>query len=74
MPTLTFVSSRRENDLETIEFVISKGERFKLVHLAITGNKYFDVDTIRERMFMEPAALNLRRGTVQRRVPAQRRS
>lgn len=51
-----------ENDLETIQFVISKGQRFRLVHLAITGNKYFDEGTIRERMFMAPSAFNLRRG------------
>jgi outer membrane protein insertion porin family len=51
-----------QNDLETVQFVISKGQRFKLVHLAITGNKYFDRDTIRERMFMAPAAFTLRHG------------
>jgi outer membrane protein insertion porin family len=51
-----------QDDLETIEYVISKGQRFKLVHLAITGNKYFDTNTIRERMFIAPAAFNLRRG------------
>jgi outer membrane protein insertion porin family len=51
-----------QNDLETIEYVISKGERFKVVQVVVTGNKYFDVKTIRERMFIQQAALNLRRG------------
>ena len=51
-----------QDDKEQIEYVISRGERYKLVHLAITGNKYFDTDTIRERMFMAPASFRLRHG------------
>jgi len=51
-----------QDDKEQIEYVISRGQRYKLVHLAIVGNKYFDADTIRERMFMEPASLRLRHG------------
>lgn len=50
------------NDVETIEYVIARGARRKVVHVAIAGNKYFDTDTIRERMFIQPAALNLRHG------------
>ena len=49
-------------DLETIEYVISQGPRYKMTHLAISGNKYFNTETIRERMFMQPATFNLRRG------------
>jgi outer membrane protein insertion porin family len=30
--------------------------------VSISGNKYFTTDTIRERMFMQPATFNLRRG------------
>jgi outer membrane protein insertion porin family len=51
-----------ENDLETIEYVISKGERHKVARVNVTGNKYFDTGTIRERMFIAPAAFNLRHG------------
>src|SRR5579864_3298341 len=51
-----------QNDLETIEYVISRGERHKLVKLSIAGNKYFDTGTIRERMFMEPASFRIRHG------------
>ena len=51
-----------QNDVETIEYVISRGERHKLVRLSIAGNKYFDTGTIRERMFMEPASFRLRHG------------
>jgi outer membrane protein insertion porin family len=45
------------NDLETIEYVISQGERYKLVHLSFKGNRYFEDDVLRERMFMHPASL-----------------
>ncbi|HLJ50401.1 MAG TPA: POTRA domain-containing protein [Bryobacteraceae bacterium] len=52
-----------QNDLETIEYVIARGSRFKLVRVDIAGNKYFDTETIRERMFMAPASfLRLRHG------------
>jgi outer membrane protein insertion porin family len=51
-----------ENDVETIEYAISKGARRKIVHVAVQGNKYFDTATIRERMFIQPAAFNLRHG------------
>ncbi|MEP6716449.1 MAG: POTRA domain-containing protein [Terriglobia bacterium] len=51
-----------ENDVETVEYVIAKGQRHKVVQVRVTGNKYFDSETIRERMFIAPAALNLRRG------------
>jgi outer membrane protein assembly complex protein YaeT len=51
-----------ENDVETIEYVISRGQRYKLVNLTIAGNKYFDQDAIRERMFMEPASFRMRHG------------
>jgi outer membrane protein assembly complex protein YaeT len=51
-----------KDDVQTIEYVIAKGDPYKLVRLAITGNSYFNTDAIRERMFMSPAALNLRHG------------
>jgi outer membrane protein assembly complex protein YaeT len=50
------------NDLETIQYVIAKGQRYRMVHLEIKGNKYFDTETIRDRMFIAPKAFNLRRG------------
>ena len=51
-----------QNDLQAIEYAISKGQRFKVVRVVVAGNKYFKTDTIRERMFIEAAALNLRHG------------
>lgn len=51
-----------QNDLETINYVISKGQRYKLIRLIITGNNYFTTGAIRERMFMAPASFTLRHG------------
>jgi outer membrane protein insertion porin family len=51
-----------QNDVETIEYIISRGQRYRLVHMVISGNKYFDEETIRERMFMEPASFRMRHG------------
>jgi outer membrane protein insertion porin family len=50
-----------ENDLEKIEYVISRGARYKLVRVNLTGNRYFDTDSIRERMFMAPAGILIQR-------------
>lgn len=57
-----FREQPRHDDSQVIEYVISKGQRFRLVRLTIAGNKYFDTRTIRERMFMTPASLIERRG------------
>ncbi len=51
-----------QKDEETIEYVIARGQRQKLVHVEIAGNKYFTSDVIRERMFMAPASFSLRHG------------
>ncbi len=45
-----------------IEYVISKGQRYKLVAVQVQGNQYFNEETIRERMFLEPASWRLRHG------------
>ncbi|MDQ1469777.1 MAG: outer membrane protein insertion porin family [Bryobacterales bacterium] len=50
------------NDLETVEYVIAQGQRQKLAHVTIAGNRYFDEATIRERMFITPASFQLRHG------------
>ena len=51
-----------QNDVQTIDYVISLGQRQKLMRLQITGNKYFTTSDIRERMLIEPASFNLRHG------------
>ena len=50
-----------QNDVETIEYVISEGERQKLAHVAINGNRYFTKADIRDRMFMQPASFLIMR-------------
>ncbi len=47
---------------ETIQYVIAKGQRYKVVRVDVVGNKYFTSDMIRERMFIAPTAFNLRHG------------
>jgi outer membrane protein assembly complex protein YaeT len=44
--------SRRDlsADEQRIEFSIDRGSRYKLVHIGISGNRYFDTMTIRERL------------------------
>jgi outer membrane protein insertion porin family len=51
-----------QNDIETIEYIISRGQRYRLVHVDISGNKYFDDEAIRERMFLQPASFRVRHG------------
>jgi outer membrane protein insertion porin family len=51
-----------QDDLERIEYAISRGPRHRLTSLNLSGNKYFDNDTLRERMFIEPASFRVRRG------------
>jgi outer membrane protein assembly complex protein YaeT len=51
-----------ENDLQTIQYVISEGQRYKVVKVSIAGNRYFNEDAIRERMYIQPASFTLRRG------------
>jgi outer membrane protein insertion porin family len=50
------------NDVEKIEYIISRGPRYKLVRLAIQGNRYFSTSELRQRMFIQPAAFTLRHG------------
>ncbi len=42
---------------QVIEYTVDRGERHKVVSVAIQGNKYFDEATLRERMYIRPASL-----------------
>lgn len=44
-------------DLEDITYVISLGERHRIVSVTVTGNHYFQTRDIRERMFLQPKGL-----------------
>ncbi|MDE3197652.1 MAG: hypothetical protein KGN84_14985, partial [Acidobacteriota bacterium] len=53
----------RESDGKTlIDYEVALGDRHTLSHLGISGNKYFDTATIRERMFLIPKSFEFRRG------------
>ncbi len=50
-------------DQRNITYVITPGERKKLVDVIVKGNEYFTTDQITERMFLQPAGfLRLRHG------------
>lgn len=51
-----------DQNTEVIQYVISRGQRYKVVRVDIVGNKYFTSEMIRERMFIAPTAFNLRHG------------
>lgn len=49
-------------DHQTIEFIVSKGTPRKLVRVDIQGNRYFDTEIIKERLFLLPASFRFRHG------------
>ena len=59
---VTFRILPERNGVETIEYVIALGERYKLEKISIVGNRYFSTDTIRDRMYMQPASFLFGRG------------
>jgi outer membrane protein insertion porin family len=59
---VTFREPPPQDDERTIEYFISRGPRQKLVDVELQGNKYFDKDTLRERMFLEPSSFRFRWG------------
>jgi outer membrane protein insertion porin family len=61
--SIDFVVQPVKDGQETVEYAISRGMRYKLVRVTIAGNRYFDTESVRERMFMQPAGfLILRHG------------
>jgi outer membrane protein insertion porin family len=59
---VTFKREPAQKDQETIDYYIATGPRRRLVDVSISGNTYFDEDTLRERMFLRPNSLVLRYG------------
>jgi outer membrane protein insertion porin family len=50
-------------DQQNIDYAIAPGPLHNLVRIEILGNKYFDQETLRERMYMSPASfLRFRHG------------
>ncbi len=57
-----FRQQRVVDGAQEITYIIERGKRHKFVYLGISGNKYFDQQTIRERMFLAPASFAIRNG------------
>src|SRR5579884_625728 len=51
-----------ENGVVLVEFQATLGEPHEFVRLEIDGERYFDEETIRERMLLQPKGLHMRRG------------
>jgi outer membrane protein insertion porin family len=56
-----FMQSNPEPNRTVIEYNITSGDRHKLKHIEITGNRYFDYATLRERMNLQTSSLLRRR-------------
>ena len=54
--TVQFSEQQVVNDRASIDFRIDPGPRHKLVFVGIAGNRYFDSDTLRERMLLRTAS------------------
>jgi len=59
---VTFKREPEKNDEEVINYYVATGPRRKLVHIGIEGSRYFTLETIRERMFLQTKSLALRYG------------
>jgi outer membrane protein assembly complex protein YaeT len=51
-----FKPQRVVKDQATIDYLINPGKRHKLVHIEISGSRYFTADALRERMFLRTAS------------------
>ena len=59
---VTFQQTEIRQGRTEIDYIILPGARHRLVWIGIEGNRYFDRKTIRERMFLETASIEFRRG------------
>ena len=50
------------DDLQTIEYIISRGQRYRVVKVSLTGYSYFREETFHDRMYMQAASFTARRG------------
>jgi outer membrane protein assembly complex protein YaeT len=54
--TVRFTERQVSDDESAIEYLVNTGTRHRLVKIGIAGNRYFNTASIRERMFLQPAA------------------
>ncbi|MBZ5575817.1 MAG: BamA/TamA family outer membrane protein [Acidobacteriia bacterium] len=52
-----FKQQRVINDRAAIDYLVNRGPRHKLVLIEISGNKYFDTASLRERMFLRASSI-----------------
>ena len=62
--------SPEKNHLNIV-YKIDPGVRHKLTAVLIEGNKYFDADTIRERISLQPSSITLSNGRFSQRLLAE---
>ncbi len=55
-----------ENGVILVEFQALLGERHNFLRLDVTGNKFFDEATIRERLYLQPKSVQFRHGRFSR--------
>jgi outer membrane protein insertion porin family len=60
--SVEFKEQKVVNGNEEISYAIEKGSRHRFVYLDISGNKYFNQKTIRERLFLTPKSFAFRNG------------
>jgi len=58
---VSFMQDDPQPGQSLIEYNIMRGERHKLQKIEIIGNRYFDYDTLRERMYLQTATFLRRR-------------
>ncbi|MGI8744461.1 MAG: POTRA domain-containing protein [Bryobacteraceae bacterium] len=58
-----FTTAKDKDGQELVDYTVDRGARHRLVSLEISGNKYFDRATLRERMYLMPSTfLRFRHG------------
>ena len=55
--TVDFEIEEESKNEQSINYSINRGQRYKLVQLDVSGNRYFDASTMRERFSIQPATL-----------------
>ena len=56
------VLEREQQDEVLIIYEVDRGPRQELVYVGISGNQFFDLQTITERMLVQPKNIDVRRG------------
>jgi outer membrane protein insertion porin family len=60
--TVAFHEQKIVDGRQEIDYEIHPGPRHRFVKLTIEGNKYFQTDAVRERMFLTPRSFQFRHG------------